>query len=68
MKLKVNADYDRSINIDLINFSKPGIVTSVFIDLEKFKDLVRIKELKLKDNKNIIHVIGSEIQKGNLLL
>ena len=68
MKLKVNADYDRPINIDLINFSKPqGIVTSIFIDLEKFKDLVRIKELKLKDNKNIIHVIGSEIQKGNLV-
>ena len=67
-KLKVNADYDRPINIDLINFSKPqGIVTSIFIDLEKFKDLVRIKELKLKDNKNIIHVIGSEIQKGNLV-
>ena len=68
MKLKVNADYDRPINIDLINFSKPqGIVTSIFIDLEKFKDLVRIKEFKLKDNKNIIHVIGSEIQKGNLV-
>ena len=68
MKLKVNADYDRPINIDLINFSKPqGIVTSIFIDLEKFKDLVRIKEFKLKDNKNIIHVIGSEIEKGNLV-
>ena len=67
-KLRINADYDRSINIDLINFSKPqGIVTSVFIDLEKFKDLVRIKEFKLKDNKNIIHVLGSEIQKGNLV-
>ena len=68
MKLKVNADYDRPINIDLINFSKPqGIVTSIFIDLEKFKDLVRIKEFKLKDNKNIIRVLGSEIQKGNLV-
>ena len=67
-KLRVNADYDRPINIDLINFSKPqGIVTSIFIDLEKFKDLVRIKEFKLKDNKNIIHVLGSEIQKGNLV-
>ncbi len=68
MKLRVNADYDRPINIDLINFSKPqGIVTSIFIDLEKFKDLVRIKDFKLKDNKNIIHVLGSEIQKGNLV-
>ncbi len=67
-KLKVNADYDRPINIDLINFSKPkGIIANFSINLEKFKDLVNIKEFKLKENKNLIHVSGAELKKGNFV-
>ena len=53
--LKLTADYNNLIQLELINYNKPKeIVANIFINLEKKKDSLKIKEISLKEKNNSI--------------
>ena len=53
--LKLTADYNNLIQLELINYNKPKeIVANIFINLEKKKDSLKIKEKSLKEKNNSI--------------
>ena len=57
MSLKLNMIYDKNIELSLINFKKDeNIPAKIFLNLEKFKDRVKIKEFNYAEKNNNILV------------
>ena len=55
LKLEMNIEYDKNINLDIINYQKPrGLVANLFIDIEKVKDKIKINKLNFNENDNFI--------------
>ena len=53
LKLKLNADYDRFIKLDFINYQKPkNLISNFSINLEKQKDNIKIEKLNFIEGKN----------------
>ena len=53
LKLKLNADYDRLIKLDFINYQKPkNLISNFSINLEKQKDNIKIEKLNFVEGKN----------------
>jgi hypothetical protein len=53
LKLKLDADYTRPLELELINYVKQkNKIANISINLEKQKDLINIKKFKLKEFEN----------------
>ena len=68
MKLKLNADYDKSIELDFINYQKQKDTVATFsLNLEKKKDNIKIKKINYVDGKNSIFAEDIKFNKDNFL-
>ena len=57
LNLKLNADYKKFFKFDIINYEKPkDSLVNISLNLEKKKDKIKIKELKLIEDDNLIFV------------
>jgi hypothetical protein len=55
LKLEMNIEYDKNINLDIINYQKPkGLVANLLLDIEKVKDKIKINKLNFNENDNFI--------------
>ncbi len=55
VNLKLNADYDKHLNFELINYEKPEGTTANFnFEFYKNKENINIKEFKFSEGKNIV--------------
>ena len=68
LRLKLDFDYKKNIEIDLINYKKPkSAVANIFLVLEKKKDNININELSLKEENNSIKIIGLSFNNNELI-
>ena len=67
-EIDINLDYDKSLNLDLINYKKTkGKVASFSINLDRRKDNLNIKKLNYSEKNTLIQ--GSDIKlRDNKLL
>jgi hypothetical protein len=69
MKLKLDVDYDRPINLEFINYKKSkNKVANLFLNLEKKNEYFKIKKLNLIENNNYIKIKDLNFKKDKLLL
>ena len=67
-KLKLDADYDNIIKLNLINYQKPkDIIANLSLDLVKQKNIVNIKKVNLIEGNNSIIAEGIIIDKNKFL-
>ncbi len=68
LKIKLNSEYDKEINLEAINYNKPdGKIAKIYADLEKNSNLLKINEIDFKsDNSSIL--IGGVIIKDRKLI
>ena len=53
LKLKLNADYDKSVKLELINYEKSkGSIANIFINLDKQKNKIILKEVNFTEGSN----------------
>ncbi|MEC7143621.1 MAG: hypothetical protein VXW12_01500 [Pseudomonadota bacterium] len=65
LKLKIDANFDEKIEIDLINYKKPdNTVAEISIDFEKRKDDLNFKKINFEEGNNIISINNLRIKKG----
>ncbi len=68
LSLKVDFDYGNTILFDLINYKKSNkSIANVFLDLEKNKDKLKIKNLNIVDEKKLIKISGLKIENDKFL-
>ena len=68
LNLKFNADYDKFINFNLINYKKPeNYITNISIDLNKKKDDLKIKKIRYVEGNNSILIDDIKFKKKTLL-
>ena len=68
LKLKLDAEYDEPIDIELINYKKPKKnIVNFSINLEKQKDNVKIKKISLIEGNSLISAEDMRFNKDNLL-
>ena len=66
--LKVDAEYDKPIELELINYDKSqGSIANLSINLNKEKDNIRIKKINLIEGNNLISVDDLKINKDKFL-
>ena len=66
--LKLNFDYKKDINLDIINYMKPkNSIATLSIDFDKNKNNIKIKELKLIEKNNSISIEDLKIDKNKFL-
>ena len=59
LNLKLDFDYKKEINLDLINYKKPeGLVSNIFLVLNKKKNNININELNFREENNFIRLKG----------
>ena len=57
LNLKLNFDYDKSLDINIINYKKSkNSIANVSLDLEKSKKNIKINKLIFKENDNLISI------------
>ena len=68
LKLKLNADYDKPIKFEYINYEKPKKkLANLSLNLNKKKENILIKEINVKEWKNLISVEGLKIDNDKFL-
>ena len=68
LNLKLDFDYKKKIDLDLINYKKSeGSFSNIFLVLEKKKDNVNISELHFKEGNNFIKLQDFSFYKKKLL-
>ncbi len=66
LNLKLNADFNRKLEFDLINYHKPkNVIANITLNLKKRDHNYKVHELVLKDKENSIIINNLEIYKGN---
>tara|TARA_X000001036_G_scaffold272621_1_gene253215 strand:- start:875 stop:2113 length:1239 start_codon:yes stop_codon:yes gene_type:complete len=66
--LKLNFDYKKDINLDIINYMKPkNSIATLSIDFDKNKNNIKIKELKLIEKNNSISIEDLKIDENKFL-
>ncbi len=56
-ELKLNADYEEEINLDLINYHKPkGVNANLSLNLKKEKNKIEFNKIDFKEQKNSIQI------------
>ncbi len=57
LNLKLDFDFNKQIDLSLINYSKPKNTTAnLYIDVEKMKNKTKINKLNFKEDKNLIQI------------
>ena len=52
--LKLNADFDNPIKLEIINYEKEkGNISNISLELKKRKDLLEFEEIRIKEGKNL---------------
>ena len=55
VNLKLNLDYDKPLNFELINYKKPeGITANLDLELNKDKENIYVKKIKFSEGKNLV--------------
>jgi len=68
LKLKLDADFDKLIKLDHINYEKPkNLVAKISVSLEKQKEFIKIKKLNFKEKNNSIIVEDIKFNKDKFL-
>ena len=68
LRLKLNADYDKSFELDFINYKKPkDSVANFSIYLDKKKDNIKIKKINYTEGKNSIFAEDIKFNKDRFL-
>ena len=59
MQAYIEADYDKEIIFDLINYNKPrDDISNIKLNFNKEKEVLNIKKFSIKENKNSINLEG----------
>tara|TARA_B100001175_G_scaffold158480_1_gene134284 strand:- start:187 stop:2379 length:2193 start_codon:yes stop_codon:yes gene_type:complete len=65
--IDLDFEFAQKLNVDFINYEKEeNKIAKIFLSVSVKKDKINIKELKYKENRNIIEVEKIEINKKNL--
>ena len=68
LDLKLDFDYIKNIQLDLINYKKPeNSVANIFLVLKKKKDDININELNFKEENNLIKIQDLNFNNNTLL-
>ena len=68
LNLKLDFDYKKKIDLDLINYKKPkGLISNIFLVLEKKKNIIKINEFNFKEENNFIKLKGLSFNNKKLL-
>ena len=68
LKLNLNAEYNKNIEIEAINYKKlKNSIANISINLDKQKDNIRINKLNLIEENNSIFINDIKIDKNKLL-
>jgi hypothetical protein len=68
LKLEMNIEYDKNINLDIINYQKPkGLIANLSINLEQEKNRINVKKLNLNEKNNSIIAEDLRFNKKKLL-
>ena len=68
LKLKLNADYDKFIQLDFINYQKPkNLIGNFSVNLEKQKDNIKIENLNFIEGKNSFKINGLNFDNNKFL-
>ena len=68
LNLKLNFNYRKKIELDLINYNKPdGSVANIFLVLAKKKEDIYINEFNFKEENNSIKIQGLNFNNNKLL-
>ncbi len=61
----IEADYDKEIGFDLINYYKPrGNISNITLNFNKEKEVLKIKKFSIKESKNLINLEGLLTKNG----
>ena len=67
-KVKLNADFEDYINLDFINYKKDkGKSANISFDLEKKRNINKIKEIKINDQNNKVVLNGLKLRDKKFL-
>ena len=67
-KVKLNADFEDNINLDVINYKKnQGKSDNITFDLEKKSNTYKFNEIRIKDQNNIIALNGLKLRDKKFL-
>ena len=67
-KYKLNFDFDKKLNFNLINYQKPkGVVSNINLNLDKKNNYFKINKLDYKEKNNFITVEDLQIKKEKFL-
>ncbi len=65
INLKLNMDYRNSLVLDLLNYRKSkGSIANLYLDLDKYKDQIEIKNLNYEEGKKSIDISGLKFNKN----
>ncbi len=68
IKLKLDAEYDQPIELDFLNYQKPkDLIANFSLNLDKQKNNLNIKKIKLTERNNSISVEGARFSKNKFL-
>jgi hypothetical protein len=68
LNLKVNVDYKKPLEFELINYKKTNnLASKIFIDFEKKKNISKINEFSLSEGKNLISAKNIIFDKNKFL-
>ena len=55
LKLKLDAEFDESFDLEIINYQKQkGKIANIYINLDKLKETIKVKKINLTEGKNVI--------------
>ena len=68
VNLKLNADYDKHLYFELINYEKPeGVTANLKVELNKNKENINIKKAKFSEGKNVVLIDGVKFKNKKFL-
>ena len=66
--LKLNADFDNPIKLEIINYEKEkGNISNISLELKKRKDLLEFEEIRIKEGKNLFFLKGIILKNNKFL-
>ncbi len=67
LQVYIEADYDKEISFDLINYYKPrNDISNIVLNFNKEKKVLNIKKFSIKESKNSINLEGLLVKNGKL--
>ena len=68
LKLKLNTEYKKPLELEIINYKKPNnLIANLFLNLEKQKNKIKINEMNLIEGNNSISIKGLKLSNEKFL-